>query len=116
MPLSSAECDDPSNRVVRRDSHRDAIAGDDLDAEAAHPAAELGQDFVTGIALHAVKTPAVHRDDGALHIDQIVLAQTASVPFLRTNIVPQIEWRVVVGWWLVGQSLRTASSTCRARA
>jgi hypothetical protein len=42
---------------------------------------------MAGIALHAVKPAAVHRDHGSLHVNQIVLAQTASVPSL-TIIVP----------------------------
>ena len=59
--------------------------GNNLDAEAAHPAAELGEHFVAGVALHAVKPAAVDRHDGALHVNQIVLAQTASNPFFSDN-------------------------------
>jgi hypothetical protein len=36
---------------------------------------------MSGVALHAVKTAAVDRHDRALHINQIVLAQSASIPF-----------------------------------
>src|SRR5581483_614517 len=85
--LARAERDDAANRIVRRDADGHAIARHDFDAKAAHAAAELRQNLVTGVALHAIQTTAVHRDDGALHVDQIVLAQMASVSFL-TNIVP----------------------------
>jgi hypothetical protein len=40
---------------------------------------------VAGVALHAVQPAAVDRDDSALHVYEIVLAQTASVPFLLDN-------------------------------
>src|SRR3954469_14060280 len=73
--LAGAERNDAPDRIVRRDADGDAIPGNHLDTEAAHSAAELSQHFVAGIALHAVETSAVHRDDGALHVDQIVLAQ-----------------------------------------
>jgi hypothetical protein len=36
---------------------------------------------VAGVTLHAVKPAAVNRDHRALHVDQIVLAQSASNPF-----------------------------------
>src|SRR5262245_27265594 len=52
--LAGAECDDAPDRIVRRDADRDAIPGDYLDPKAAHPAAQLGQHLVTGVALHAV--------------------------------------------------------------
>ena len=80
--LASAEGNDASHGIVGRDAYRDAISGDYLDPEAAHAAAQLGQDFVAGVALHAVKTAAVNRHDRALHVDEIVLAQMASIPFL----------------------------------
>jgi hypothetical protein len=35
-----------------------------------------------GVALHAVETATVHRDHGSLHVNQIVLAQTALQSFL----------------------------------
>ena len=73
--LASAEGNDAADGIVGRNAHRDAIPGNDLDAEAAHAAAELGEYFVTGVALHAVEPAAVHRHDGALHVDQIVFAQ-----------------------------------------
>jgi hypothetical protein len=94
--LASPEGDDAANRIVRRHADGHAISGDNLDSEAAHPAAELGQHFVAGIALYSVEAPTVHGHDSALHIDEIVLAQIASGPFsfssvLTSNIVPQDE-------------------------
>jgi hypothetical protein len=86
--LAGAEGDDASNRIVRGDSDSDAISGNDFDAEPTHSTAELGEHFVTGIALNAVETAAVYRDHGALHVNEIVLAQTARIPFLQTIIVP----------------------------
>ena len=62
--------------------------GNDLDAEAAHSAAELGEHFVAGVALHAVEPAAVNRHHGALHIDEIVLAQLLAFLSFQTNIVP----------------------------
>jgi hypothetical protein len=37
---------------------------------------------MAGVTLHAVKPAAVHGNHGALHVNQIVLAQIASSPFL----------------------------------
>jgi hypothetical protein len=36
---------------------------------------------VAGVALHSVKAATVDGNHGALHVNQIVLAQTASNPF-----------------------------------
>jgi hypothetical protein len=83
--LASPEGDDAPDGIVRRYADGHAISGDDLDAEAAHAAAQLGQDLVAGVALHAVQPAAVDRYDGALHVNEIILAQTASVPFLLNN-------------------------------
>jgi hypothetical protein len=44
---------------------------------------------VSCVALHAVQSTAVHRDHGALHINEIILAQLLARPFVQTNIVPQ---------------------------
>ena len=85
VELSSAECDDAADRVVRGHAHCDAIARHDLDAEAAHPAAELGEHLVSGVTLHAVETATMNRHDRALHVDEIVLTQTASIPFIVLN-------------------------------
>ena len=73
-----AERDDPAGRVVRGDADGDPVAGDDLDAEPAHPAAQLGQHLVAGIALHAVETAAVHCDDRALYVDEVVFCHVGS--------------------------------------
>ena len=74
--LPGAEGDDAANRVVRRDAHGNPIARHDFDAEPPHAATELGQHLVTGIALHTVEPAAVHRDDGTLNINEIVLTQS----------------------------------------
>src|SRR4029077_6953490 len=72
------------DRIVRRYADGHAISGNHLDAEAAHAAAELSKYLVAGVALHAVEAAAVHRHDRALHVDQIVLAQSAGIPsYLR---------------------------------
>jgi hypothetical protein len=79
--LACAEGDDAPDGIIWRDPNGYSIARNHLDAKAAHSAAELGQHFVAGIALYAVKTAAVHRDHGALHVNEIILAQSASNPF-----------------------------------
>ena len=73
--LASAERDDAANGVVGGDADGDTIAWDNLDSEAAHPAAQLGEYLVASVALDAIKTPGMDRDDRALHINQIVFAQ-----------------------------------------
>ena len=73
--LSSAEGDDAADRVVGRDADGHAIAWNDLDAEAAHAAAQLREHFVAGVALHAIQPAGVDRHDRSLHVDQIVFAQ-----------------------------------------
>jgi hypothetical protein len=87
--LACAERDDAPDGIVRRNADRHSIAGDDLDSEAAHSAAKLGEHFVACVALHTVQSTAVHRDHGALHINEIILAQLLARPFIQTNIVPQ---------------------------
>jgi hypothetical protein len=37
---------------------------------------------VAGVALHAVQPAAVNRHHGALHVDEIVLAQLLAMSFL----------------------------------
>jgi hypothetical protein len=83
--LASPEGNDASDGIVRRNTDGHAISRDNFDAEAAHSAAELGEYFVAGVALHAVETAAVNRHDRPLHVDEIVLAQTASIPFMVLN-------------------------------
>jgi hypothetical protein len=73
--LSCSERDDAADRIVWRDTHCHSIAGDDLDTEAAHPAAQLRQHFVPRITLDAVKPSGVHRNDCPLHVYKIVFAQ-----------------------------------------
>jgi hypothetical protein len=79
--LARAEGDDAPDRIVRRDADGHAISRNYLDAEAAHPAAELGEHLVACVALHAVKPAAVNRHHRALHVNEIILAQSASNPF-----------------------------------
>lgn len=79
--LAGSKCNDAADRVVRRDADGHAISWNYLDTKAAHAAAQLREDFVTGVALNAVETAAVHRDHCSLHIDQIVFAQTCSKSF-----------------------------------
>ena len=45
----------PRTGIVRRDADGHAISWNDLDAEAAHSAAQLGQHFVAGVTLHTVQ-------------------------------------------------------------
>jgi hypothetical protein len=73
--LTCAEGDDAADRIVGRHANGDAIAGNNLDAESAHPAAQLSKDLVAGIALHAIKPAGMNRNYCPLHINQIVLAQ-----------------------------------------
>ena len=78
--LASAEGDDAADGVVRRNADGHAITGNDLDSEAAHPAAELREYLMSLVALHAIQPAAVNRHDGTLHINQIILAQLLSFP------------------------------------
>ena len=86
--LAGAERDDAPDGVVRRDADGHPIARNDFDTEAAHSTAELGQHLVAGITLHAVEPATVHGDDGALHVNQIILAQLLANPFCTTTIMP----------------------------
>ncbi len=52
--LARTEGYDAANWIVRRDAHGHSIAWNHLDAKAAHAAAQLGENFVPGITLHAV--------------------------------------------------------------
>ena len=78
MLSAGAEGDDAPNGIVGGNADGDAIPGNHLDPEAAHSAAQLRKNLMTLIALHAVKPAAVYRHDRALHVNQIVLAQTLS--------------------------------------
>ena len=77
--LAGPEGNDAADRIVRRYANGHAISGNNLDSEAAHPAAQLGKHFVAGVALHAIQSAAVDRNNGPLHVNQIVLAQTVRV-------------------------------------
>ena len=89
--LACTERNDAANRIVGGDPDGHPVAWNHFDAEAAHAAAELGQHFVAGVALHTVEPAAVNGDHGALHVDEIVLAQLLAHPLIQTNIVPQMS-------------------------
>jgi hypothetical protein len=85
--LACAEGDDAADGVVRRDANGDPVARHDFDPEPTHAPAELREHLVARVALHAVEATAVHRNDGALNINQVVLTQSKS--FRRyASIVP----------------------------
>ena len=75
MCLSGSEGDDAADRVIRRNANGDAVAWNNFDSEATHPAAQLRQHFMPGVTLHAVQPTRVNRNHGSLHINQIVFAQ-----------------------------------------
>jgi len=108
-PLPGAERDDAADRIVGRDSHGHTIARDHLDAKPPHPAAQLRQHLVSGVALHTVEATRVDRDHRTLHVNQIVLAQMPR-PFARISN----EYATLAGGGQVlnCQRLRTAVSTC----
>jgi hypothetical protein len=89
LALTGSERDDAANGIVRRNANGDAITRHDFDTEPAHPAAQLGEHFMTGVALNSIQPPAVHRYDRPLHVDEIVFAQTGSKSFR----VRQPLWR-----------------------
>ena len=53
--LPGSERNDAADRIVRGYANGDAIAGNDFDPEAPHPAAQLRQDFMPRVALDAVQ-------------------------------------------------------------
>ena len=67
--LAGAEGNDAPDWIVRRHADGHAITGDYFDTEAPHPAAQLSEHFVAGIALDAIQTSRVHRYYSSLHID-----------------------------------------------
>jgi hypothetical protein len=75
ISLSRPEGDDAADRVVWRYTDSHAITWNNFDSEAAHTAAQLREDFVSRITLHAIETAGVDGHDGALHVDQIVFTQ-----------------------------------------
>ena len=83
--LARPEGDDASDGIVGGNTHGHAISRDNFDAEAAHTPAKLGQHFVAGVALNPVKATAMDGHYRTLHVDEIVLAQTASNPFIFLN-------------------------------
>jgi hypothetical protein len=75
MRLPGSERDDPAHRVVGRHTNSDTVAWNHFDSETPHPAAQLRQHLVAGVALHAVQPTGMNRNHGSLHIYQIVFAQ-----------------------------------------
>jgi hypothetical protein len=80
--LSRAERDDSTDRVIRGHANGDPVTRHYFDAEAAHAAAQLRQNLMARIALHAIQTARMNGHDRSLHIYEIVLAQSA-LPFAR---------------------------------
>jgi hypothetical protein len=103
--LAGAECNDAPDGVVRRNADGHAIARNDFDTEAAHSTTELGQHFMAGVTLHSVEPATVHGDDGALHVNQIILAQLLANPFCRQTLCHICIWSFgyLVIWSLIGQ-------------
>ena len=97
--LTGAEGDDAADGVVRGDADSDPIAGNDLDSKTAHPSAELREHFVSGVAFHAVQPTGVNRDDGSLHVNQIVFAQpfVLSLPAIRDRPWAPIVAKPIAG-------------------
>src|SRR5215203_2970820 len=62
--LTGAESNDAALRIVGRDADGDPVARHHLDAKSPHSSAQLRENFVSGVDLHAVESAAVHRDDG----------------------------------------------------
>jgi hypothetical protein len=89
IQLPRAEGDDSADGIVGRHANGHAISGYDLDSKTTHPAAQLCEDFMSRIALHAVKPARVHRDYRALHVNQIVFAQKARPFSFLAMSVPQ---------------------------
>jgi hypothetical protein len=115
--LPSSKCDDAANRIVGRDAHGDAVARHHLDAESAHPSAQLGEHFMARIALDPIQPPRVDGDDRALHVDKIVFAQQLILSRYEAMSVPYpVEWRNFKQNIDLSHSDRTFSSTWPASA
>jgi len=91
--LSCAEGDDAPDGIVGRDANRHAVTGDDLDSEAAHPSAQLGEYFMTRIALDSIQPPRMHCYHGSLHVYEIVFAQQLILSLEQATSVPHREAR-----------------------
>jgi hypothetical protein len=84
--LARPEGDDAAYGIVRRDAYGDAIPWHYLDTKAAHPAAQLCQHFVARVALDPVEPSTVHCHHGALHVNQVVLAQKLAFPAFLDDV------------------------------
>ena len=78
--LASSEGNDPPDGIVGGHPDGHAISRDDLDSKPAHAAAQLGEHLMPLITLDPIKTAAMDRNYGPLHVDQIILAQLLSFP------------------------------------
>jgi hypothetical protein len=107
--LASAEGDDASYGIVRRDAYRYPIPWHHLDSKATHSAAQLRKHLMALVTLHAIKPAAVNRHDRTLHVDQIVLAQLLSFPIKDCAISGRHKQTQPF-------SPLTAASTCAASA
>ena len=72
---AGAERNDAPNGIVGGYTNGHAVSRNDFDSEAAHAAAQLCENFVALVALHAVQPAAVNGHHRPLHINQIILAQ-----------------------------------------
>ncbi len=67
--LTRAEWNDAADRIVGRNAYGHPVTRYNLDTEAPHTPAQLGEYFVPGITLDAIETSAVHCYDRSLHVD-----------------------------------------------
>lgn len=109
---AGTEGDDSALRIVGRDSHGDSVTRYDFDAKAAHPAAQLGEYFLTRFDLHPIKATTMNGHDRALHVNQIILAQAYSSAESMPDAPPKGKLEAKAHH----QSSLTASSTRLASA
>ncbi len=109
---AGTERDDSALRIVRRDSHGDSVTWYDFDAKAAHPAAQLGEYFLTRFYLYPIKAATMNGHDRALHVNQIILAQAYSSAESMPDAPPKGKLEAKSH----PHSPLTASSTCLASA
>ena len=80
MGLTCTERNDSADRIVRGHADGDSVTRHDFDAKAPHAAAQLRQHFMAGVALNSIQAARMNGHDRSLHVDKIVLAQSA-LPF-----------------------------------
>jgi hypothetical protein len=119
--LSRPERNDSADRVIRRDADGHTVARHHLDTEAAHPAAQLRQHFVSCVALDAIQPAGMNGHDRSLHIYEIVLAQSAH-PFTESSnecamdneYVQRTDVQEFAGFQPNSTSRKTAANESRA--